>query len=85
MNEVWKHMDLTFSRTEAWLTLVGSKTLDSDLGIFIPNQGLHNATTDKFAMVKQKFTQMKTQRTKLSIRTYQVATSRGNPCKQVLS
>ena len=37
------------SRLEAWLSLVGSKTLDSDLGIFIPNQGLDNATADKLA------------------------------------
>ena len=40
---------MTFSRTEAWLILVVSKPLDSDLGIFIPNQGLYNATADKFA------------------------------------
>ena len=36
------------SRLEAWLSLDGSKTLDSDLGIFIPNQGLDNSTVDKF-------------------------------------
>ena len=42
-------MDVTFSRTKAWLTLVGSKTHDSDLGIFIPNRGVDNATADKFA------------------------------------
>ena len=40
---------MTFSRTEAWLILVGSETLDSDLGIFIPKQGLDIATADKFA------------------------------------
>ena len=40
---------MTFSRTEAWLPLVGSETLDSDLGIFIPKQGLDIATADKFS------------------------------------
>ena len=40
---------MTFFRTEAWLTLIGSKTLDSDLGMFIPNQGLDNAATEKLA------------------------------------
>ena len=38
-----------FSGTEAWLTLVGGETLDSDLGIFIPKKGLDIATTDEFA------------------------------------
>ena len=43
---------MTFFRKEAWLTLVGSKTLDSldsDLGMFIPKRGLYITTADKFA------------------------------------
>ena len=40
---------MNFSGTEAWLTLVGSKTLDSDLGMFIPKWGLDIAAADKFA------------------------------------
>ena len=69
-NETLKRVDVTFSGTEAWLTLFGSKTLDSDLGISIPNQGLYNATADKFAKEngvkinnndgKQKLTHIKT-------------------------
>ena len=39
---------MTYSGTEAWLTLVGNKTLDSDL-VFIPKWSLVNATADKFA------------------------------------
>ena len=35
---------MTFSGTEACLTLVGNKTMDSNLGIFIPKQGLDIAT-----------------------------------------
>ena len=44
---------MTFSRTEACLTLVVSETLDSDLGIFIPKQGLDIATADKFAKTNE--------------------------------
>ena len=49
MNELWKHMDRTFSIMEAWLTLVGSKRLSTDLGMFIPKQDLDIGTADKFA------------------------------------
>ena len=92
MNKTLKRLDITFSETKAWLTLVGRKTLDSDLGIFIPN----NATADKFA--KQNGVKMnnnngeteigtnenKTNKDK-NTTTYQVSTSRANPCKQGLS
>ena len=44
---------MNFSRMEAWLTLVGSETLDSNLGIFIPKQGLHTASADKFAKTNE--------------------------------
>ena len=43
------HAFLLFSETEVCLTLVSSKTLDSDLGMFIPKWGLDNATADEFA------------------------------------
>ena len=42
-------MDMTFSGTEGWLTLVASKRLDTDLGMFITKQGLDFATADKFS------------------------------------
>ena len=41
---MWNHMDTTFSGRK----LVGSKRRDTDLGKFIPNQGLDIATADKF-------------------------------------
>ena len=44
-----KHVDLIPSGTKAWLTFVGSKTLDTNLGMFIPKWGLDFATGDKFA------------------------------------
>ena len=47
-----KRVELAFSRAKAWLTLVGSKTLDSIHDIFIPKQGLVNATADEFAEQK---------------------------------
>ena len=46
-------MDLTFSGTEAWLTLVGSKRLNTDLCMFIPKQGLDIVTADKFAKTNE--------------------------------
>ena len=65
-NEMWNHMDTTFSGRK----LVGSKRRDTDLGKFIPKHGLNIATADKFAKQngvknynnywKQKTTQMKT-------------------------
>ena len=68
---MWK---LTFSEPKAWLTFVGSKTLDTNLGMFIPKWGLNIATADKFAKtdaIKQLTTiyinnpiQIKTQKTK---------------------
>ena len=41
------HAFLLFSETEVCLTLVSSKTLESDFGMFIPKWGLDNATADK--------------------------------------
>ena len=62
------------SRTEAWLTLVGSETLDSKLGIFIPKKVLDIATADECSKqncikttdkdTKHKSDTNKTQRTK---------------------
>ena len=87
---------MTFSRTEAWLTLVGSETIDSDLGIFIPKQGLDIATAEKFAKTneikiidedvkQQSNTNKKIMNNDETQQTYQVATSRGNPWYQALS
>ena len=45
---MWKHVNLSFSRTEACLTLVGSETLDTNLDIIIPKLGLDIATEKKF-------------------------------------
>ena len=42
----WK---LAFSEPEAWLTFVGSRTLDTNLGMFIPKWGLDIAAADRFA------------------------------------
>ena len=42
-----------FLRTEAWLTLVGSKSLDTDFGNFIPKQGPDHPTADKFAKMNK--------------------------------
>ena len=60
---------MTFSRTEAWLTLLGNETLDSDLGIFIPNQGLDKATADKFAKTNEIKTTDKDKTSTIKIQT----------------
>ena len=41
--------NLSFSEPETWLTFVGSKTLNTNLDMFITKWGLDIATTDKFA------------------------------------
>ena len=75
--------------TEAWLILGGNKTLDSELG---PD----NATADEFAKTNKikridedkttiRHKKQKHNKQRKNTRTYQVATSRGNPCKQALS
>ena len=87
---------MTFSRTEACLTVLGSKTLDSDLGIVYFKTGLDIATADKFAKTNKIKTIDKDKKeesnTNKNIRnnvktqqTYQFAISRGNPWKQVIS
>ena len=40
---------LAFFEPEAWLTFVGSKTLDTNLGLFIPQLSLDIATANRFA------------------------------------
>ena len=53
---MWKDVDMTFSGTEAWLTIIGSKRLDTDLGMLIPKQGLDIATADWFAKTNESKT-----------------------------
>ena len=85
---------MDFSRAEAQLTLVGSETLDSNLDMFIPEKGLVITTTYEFAKQNNLKSTITTANQKhkhnvnITIKdkntTYQVATSRGNPCKQAL-
>ena len=75
-------MDLIPSRTEAWLAFLDSKTLDTNLGMFIPKWGLEFATGDKFAKTNKVKTINndkinKTNTTDRVKTTYQVAISRG--------
>ena len=44
-----KHMDFDFSWAEACLAVLGSETLETDLGILYSKLGLGNATANKFA------------------------------------
>ena len=46
-------MLIDFYRTEACFTVLGSKTIDKDLGKVYSKTGLDDATADKFA--KQKW------------------------------
>ena len=44
-----KRVELTFSRAETGLTVLGSKTIDTNLGNVYSKTGLVDATADKFA------------------------------------
>ena len=53
INGTWDALKLTFSRTEACLTVLGSETHDTDLGIVYSKTGLDIATADKLAKINE--------------------------------
>ena len=88
MNKMWGTRGFDFLRTRSLLTALGSETHDTILVQFIPMMVLDDAKTDEVKTTDndthQQFnTKQKHNRQRKIFTTYQVATSRGAPCKHI--